>query len=88
MKNYWFDQLFLLKAWLANDNSIFSCESAGSSDTTLRIMMPNYVFPVLENEWHYINDNITHKINVITNARTVINYKITNNKNQNINIIL
>lgn len=50
--------------------------------------MPNYVFPVLENEWHYINDNITHKINVITNARTVINYKITNNKNQNINNIL
>lgn len=39
--------------------------------------MPNYVFPALENEWHYVNDNITHKINVITNARTVINYKIT-----------
>lgn len=49
--------------------------------------MPNYVFPALGNEWHYINDNITHKINAVTNTRIVINCnKITNNKNLSINI--
>lgn len=64
-----------LKAWLANDNATtFSRESTGSLDATSRIIMPNYVFPPLGNEWYCINENTTHKINAITNARTVINY--------------
>lgn len=51
--------------------------------------MPNYVFPALGNKWYYINDNTTHKINEITNARIVIKYnKLTNNKKQSMTIFL